>query len=101
MRIPPALPWPLPPFFRLADSQLERSRECALQFTDGRVIGGELGEFEAGMDCIDLRLPGRPETTRIELAKVRSIKLTRPIAYVADTAVLDAIGATNARVDNE
>ena len=58
-------------------------------------------EFEPGMDSIGLRLPEPQGLKRIELAMIRSIKLTRPVAYVAEAAALDAIAATKLRVDYE
>ncbi len=99
-RMSPAVHWPTPPFFLLAESPPGRSRECALAI-DGRVTNGELVEFEPGMDSIGLRLPEPQGLKRIDLARIRSIKLTRPVAYVANAAALDAIGATKLRVDHE
>jgi hypothetical protein len=101
-RMSPAVHWPTPPFFRLAESPPPaRSRECALQSIRGHVTNGELVEFQPGMDSIVLRLAEPHGLKRIDLAMIRSIKLTRPVAYVADAAPLDAIGATKLRVDNE
>ena len=101
-RMSPAVHWPTPPFFRLAESPPPaRSRECALESIGGRVTDGELVEFEPGMDSIGLRLAEPQGLKRIDLARIRSIKLTRPVAYVAEAAALDAIGATKLRVDHE
>ncbi|MGH8565325.1 MAG: ATPase, T2SS/T4P/T4SS family [Gammaproteobacteria bacterium] len=58
-------------------------------------------EFEPGMDPIGLRLAEPQGLKRIDLARIRSIKLTRPVAYVANAAALDAIGATKLRADHE
>jgi len=58
-------------------------------------------EFEPGVDSIGLRLPEPQGLKRIDLARIRSIKLTRPVAYVANAAALDGIGATKLRVDHE
>jgi type II secretory ATPase GspE/PulE/Tfp pilus assembly ATPase PilB-like protein len=89
------LHWPTPPFFRLADSPPPtRRRQCALEFLDGRVTREELVEFEPSLDSIGVRSSEAPGLKRIALATIRSIKLTRPVAYVADEAALKAIGAT-------
>ena len=58
-------------------------------------------EFQPGMDSIGLRLAEPQGLKRIDLARIRSIKLTRPVAYVAEAAALDTIGATKLRVDHE
>ena len=101
-RMSPAIHWPTPPFFRLAEwPPPAHSRECALESIGGRVTNGELVEFEPGMDSIDLRLAEPQGLKRIDLARIRSIKLTRPVAYVAEAAALDTIGATKLRVDHE
>jgi type II secretory ATPase GspE/PulE/Tfp pilus assembly ATPase PilB-like protein len=58
-------------------------------------------EFDPAMDSIVLRLAEPQGLKRIDLATIRSIKLTRPVAYVAEAAALDTIGATKLRVDHE
>jgi type II secretory ATPase GspE/PulE/Tfp pilus assembly ATPase PilB-like protein len=88
-----AVRWPAPPFFRLPEPPSPLRRECALQLIDGRVKGGELVEFDTGIESIGLRVAGAQELTRIAFTEIRSIKLTRPIAYVAETAALTALGA--------
>lgn len=97
-----AAPWPTPPFFQLADVQPPgRPQECALQLTDGRVMGGELVEFDVAAESIGLRLPARQDLTCIDMATIRSIKLTRPAVYVPRTEALNAVGGTASRADNE
>ena len=103
---PQALPyaavhWPAPPFFRLADSpKSTRSNECVLELLDGHVTREDLLEFGPGLDSISVRSTDPPGLKRLDLAAIRSIKLTRAVAYVPDTAALDAIGATDPAVDN-
>jgi len=87
----PVVYWPTPPFYRLAEP-LGRNRDCALEFIDRRVTSGELVDFDLGRDTIAVRLPAPQGLRRIELASIRSIKLTRPVAYVAEATALDAIG---------
>ena len=72
-----------------------------MEFIDGPALGGELVEFELGKDSIGLRLAEPQGLKQVDLAKIRCIKLTRPVAYVADTAALNAIGIVPPRIDNE
>lgn len=88
-----AVRWPAPPFFRLPEPPSPARRDCALQLIDGRVTGGEPVELDIGTDSIGLRAAAATGLTRIAFAEIRSIKLTRPIAYVAETAALTALGA--------
>ena len=88
----PAGDWPLPPFFQLAEP-LPQDKECAVELIDGRVTRGELAEFDLGSDSVGLRIAGMQSLERIKFARIRSIKLTSPVAYVADAAALDAVGS--------
>lgn len=94
-----AVYWPAPSFFRLAEPGL--NWECALELLDRRVLRGELVDFESGRDSIGIRLAEPHGLKRVGLAKVRSIKLLRPVAYLAETAALDAVGAPGSRIDNQ
>ena len=97
----PGVYWPELPFFKLAAPLPPgRDRECDLEFGNGRVLRAQLVEFEPGVDSIGVRRTQPDGIRRIELAKIRSIKLTRPVEYVADAAALDAIGATDANIEN-
>ena len=71
-------------------------RKCALELIDGQVLEGDLVVFDVGGDSVRLHVPGRREITRVTLAEIRSIKLTRPVAYVAETSALTALGAAPA-----
>lgn len=96
----PAVQWPAPPFFRLAEPLLSgQGRECALELIDGRVLREELVEFALGVDSVGLQWAQPQGIKRIDFAKIRSLKLTQPVAYVADAAALDAIGAANPPVE--
>ena len=101
-RMSPAVHWPTPPFFRLAESPPPAQAGNVLwSLLADAVTNGELVEFEPGMDSIGLRLAEPHGLKRIDLASIRSIKLTRPVAYVAEAVALDAIDATKLRVDHE
>jgi type II secretory ATPase GspE/PulE/Tfp pilus assembly ATPase PilB-like protein len=64
------------------------------------VTRGELVEFDLGRDLVGLRLAGPAGLKRIELAEIRSIKLTRPVTYVALATALNAIGAAEPAPDS-
>lgn len=100
-RNPSAVTWPTPPFFQLTESPLGSNRDCALELIDGRITGGELVEFEPGKGAIVLRMAEPLGLKRIDFAKIRSIKLTRRVGYVVDTATLDAIGDTDPHRDHQ
>ena len=94
--------WPPPPFFRLAESTQRGSKsECAVEFMGGGMTQGELVQFEPSLYFIGIRLADSRDLKRIEFAEIRSVRLTRPVAYVADTATLDAIGVTAFRARTE
>ncbi|MDP9084577.1 MAG: Flp pilus assembly complex ATPase component TadA [Pseudomonadota bacterium] len=96
---PPAVCWPTPPFFKLAEPPAPgSSRQCAVEFVDGRVRRAELVDFQRGMDSIGVRPSESSGIKRIDLAMIRSIKSARPSVYVADVAALAAIGATDERM---
>jgi type II secretory ATPase GspE/PulE/Tfp pilus assembly ATPase PilB-like protein len=84
--------WPLPPFFRLAEQSLP-DKACTVELIDGRLTRGELAEFDLGADSVGLRIAGMQNLERMKFARIRSIKLTLPVAYVADAAALDAVGS--------
>ena len=99
-RGPPGVYWPELPFFKLAAPLAPgQDRACALEFSNGGVLRTELMEFDPGMDSIGVRRTHPDGIRRIPFAKIRSIKLTQPVAYVAHAAALDAIGATDPNVD--
>jgi type II secretory ATPase GspE/PulE/Tfp pilus assembly ATPase PilB-like protein len=93
--------WPAPPFFKLAMLPPPgEGMECDLQLGDGRVRREELVEFGPGTDSVGLRRPQPLGIKRVDLAKIRSIKLTRPVKYIADAMALAAVGATESGVEN-
>jgi type II secretory ATPase GspE/PulE/Tfp pilus assembly ATPase PilB-like protein len=97
----PGICWPEPPFFKLAAPLPPgEDRESDLEFANGRVIRAQLVEFEPGADSIGVRRTRPDGIRRIDFAKLRSIKLTRSVEYVADSAALDAIGAADYNVEN-
>jgi hypothetical protein len=86
--------WPAPPFFKLVTSLPPVDRmECDLQLANGRVLHEELLEFAAGVDTVGVRRPQPHGIKRIDLAKIRSIRLTRPVEYIADAATAQKICA--------
>jgi len=96
-----AVHWPMPPFFKVATPEAPgSSRACSLEFTDGRVLAAELVDFDLGVESVGLRQSDPQALRRVHMSQIRSIKLTRPVAYVADTAALGAVGVTDAHVDN-
>jgi hypothetical protein len=93
--------WPVPPFFELVAPLPPADRiECDLQLANGRVLHEELIEFAAGVDTVGVRRPQPHGIKRVDLAKVRSIKLTRPVTYIADATALLAVGATECGMDD-
>jgi len=98
----PTIDWPTPPFFRASDSSTPAGRtECTVELMDGRVLGGELVEFKRDAESVAVRFAQPPGVRRIEVANIRSLKLTKPATYVANVAALDAVGVTNLRKDHE
>ena len=94
--------WPAPPFFQLVTAlPPAASMECDLQLANGRVLHEELVEFSAGAATVGVRRPQPHGIKRIDLAKIRSIRLTRPVEYIADAAALLAIGATGRGMENQ
>ena len=74
--------------------------ECDLRLVKGRALHEELVEFAAGMDTVGVRRPQPHGIKRIDLTEVRSIKMTRPVKYIADATALLAIGATARGLEN-
>jgi type II secretory ATPase GspE/PulE/Tfp pilus assembly ATPase PilB-like protein len=100
IRESPGIYWPELPFFTLAAPPApEQSRTCDLVLTNGGVLHAELVDFEPGMGSIGVRRTQPDGIRRIPLAKIRSIKLTRSVEYVADAGTLAAIGATDPNVE--
>ena len=98
----PAIQWPTLPFFQpIAAPPAGHGQQCTLELMSGRTVTADLMRFEPGSDSIDLRVPKRTEPRQLELARVRSIKLTPPVALVADQAALAAIGATADHIAQE
>jgi type II secretory ATPase GspE/PulE/Tfp pilus assembly ATPase PilB-like protein len=95
---PPAVHWPTPPFFKLL-APGGGSRACALELNDGRKWRAELVDFQVGGSSVGLYQADPKALRRIDLSEIKSIKLTRSVAYVRDTAALGAIGAPDAHSD--
>jgi type II secretory ATPase GspE/PulE/Tfp pilus assembly ATPase PilB-like protein len=97
---PPGVHWPTPPFFKLATPSVPgSSRACVLELLDGRKWRAELVDFNVGADSIGLHQADPKGLRRIELSQIRSIKLTRPVAYACDTTALGAVGVPDAHAD--
>lgn len=98
----PTVNWPPPPFFKLAEPlPPEKGRQCAVEFHDKHVTSAELVDFDRGLSSIGVRLAESQGLRRIDMVKIRSIKLTQPATYVADPAALDAIGKAQLSVSAE
>jgi type II secretory ATPase GspE/PulE/Tfp pilus assembly ATPase PilB-like protein len=101
---PPAVHWPTPPFFKLvapsAPSAPGASRACALELNDGRKWRAELVDFHVGASSVGLYQADPKALRRIDLSEIKSIKLTRSVAYVRDSAALGVIGVPDAQADN-
>jgi type II secretory ATPase GspE/PulE/Tfp pilus assembly ATPase PilB-like protein len=96
----PGIQWPAPPFFKLAAPLPPQDVECDIQLADGRLMHEKLVEFEPGMGSVVLRRQPPHRNARVGFAKIRCIKLTYPVNYVADVAVLVGVGATERGVNN-
>jgi len=57
--------------------------------------------FDPSADFVDVRLTGSKGLQRINVAGIRTIKLTRPVGYVSEAAMLEAIGVTAFRAQTE
>jgi hypothetical protein len=98
---PPAVRWPTPPFYKFATPFVPAgSRACALELMDGRKWRAELVEFHVGADSIGLHQADPKGLRRISLSQIKSIKLTRPVDCVPDTATLGAIGVSDVHSDH-
>jgi type II secretory ATPase GspE/PulE/Tfp pilus assembly ATPase PilB-like protein len=95
-----AIDWPPPPFFRFAEPAAPTIM-CAVEFLDGTVTGGELVAFDLDSDVIAVRVTDIQSLQWMTFARIRCVKLTAPIAYIADAAALDAVGALAWHVDNQ
>jgi hypothetical protein len=95
-----AIDWPLPPFFQFAESP-PPTKECAMELIDGLVIRGELVEFDLNADSVAVRVPDSESLQWMKFALIRTIKMLAPIAYIADAAALDSLGATVWHADNQ
>jgi type II secretory ATPase GspE/PulE/Tfp pilus assembly ATPase PilB-like protein len=60
----------------------------------------ELVDFEPDTGSVGLRWAEPQKIKRIELTQIRSIRLTRPVAYIADAAALNAVGAPDPPVES-
>ncbi len=72
-----------------------------MEFHDRRVTHQDLVEFERGGRSIGVRPEEKQEVTQIDIAKIRSIRLTQPVTYVADAVALEAVGAPDSRADSQ
>jgi hypothetical protein len=98
---PPAVHWHTPPFFKLVTPSVPgASRACALELNDGRKWRAELVDFHVGASTVGLHQADPKALRRIDLKEIKSIKLTRPVAYVRDTVTLGAIGVPDPSADN-
>jgi type II secretory ATPase GspE/PulE/Tfp pilus assembly ATPase PilB-like protein len=96
----PVIDWPTPPFLHPARSAAATyNGECTVELIDGRVVSGKLTSFAPGLDTIGVRLADSQALEQIELAQVRLLKLIRPVAFVPDTAKLNAVGTTTQQIE--
>jgi type II secretory ATPase GspE/PulE/Tfp pilus assembly ATPase PilB-like protein len=95
-----AIDWPLPPFFKFAEPP-PPTKECAVELIDGLVVRGELVEFDLNADSVAVRVPDSESLRWMKFAVIRTIKIVAPIAYIADAAALDSLGATVWHADNQ
>jgi len=96
----PAIDWPQPPFFQFAEPPFP-STECAVEFIDGLVIHGELVEFDLDSNSITVRVADSISLQCLKFTRIRFLKWIVPIAYVADAAALDSVGATAGPASHE
>jgi hypothetical protein len=98
---PHGVHWPSPPFFKSAIPNAPgSSRACVLELMDGRKWRAELVDFNVGADSIGLHQADPKRLRRIDQSQIRSIKLTRSVAYVRDTSALGALGVPDSHADN-
>ena len=93
------LHWRTPPFFHLAQELRSGRQDCCVELVDGRVVIGELLQFEPAKGSIELRISNCPQ--RFTFEQLHSVRLLHPFALRPDTTAVRAIVAANAEVVGE
>ena len=97
-----ALPWPIPPFFRLAAPLVEsHAWACIVELLNGRTIVGDLQSFEPRQGSISLAMADHEGQHHLNLESVRTIRLTTPLALIRDAAVISDVGIDATHVADE
>ena len=96
------LPWPIPPFFRLAAPLAkEHAWACAVELLNGYTIVGDLQSFEPGQGNISLAMPDREGAHQLNLDSVRTIRLSSPLVLVRDNDVIGNVSTNASQVADE
>ena len=64
-------------------------------------MSGRLASFASASNAIDVRLADSQVIEQIELARIRLLRLTRPVAYAPDAAKVNAVGTTPQQVETK
>ena len=94
--------WPIPPYFQQVSAPEETpNHECIVELLDGRMISAVLDSFDPGDSQIHLISDTQGTQQNIELALVRTIRLTKSLTLVRDAAVISRIGSNEKHVGDE
>ena len=93
------LHWRTPPFFYVEQELRSGQQDCCVELVDGRVVIGELLQFDSAKGSIELRISNSPR--RVTFEQLHSVRLLQPFALRPDTAAARAIAAADAEVVGE
>lgn len=93
------LHWRTPPSFQLAQELRSGQQDCSVELVDGRVVIGELLQFDPVKGSIELRISNGPR--RVTFEQLHSVRLLCSFALRPDTTAVRAIAAADAEVDRE
>jgi len=93
------LHWRTPPFFQLVQELRSGQQDCCVELVDGRVVVGELSQFDPAKGSIELRISNGPRQVTFE--QLHSVRLLHPFALRPDTAAVRAIAAAETEVVGE
>lgn len=93
------LHWRTPPFFQLVQELRSGQQDCCVELVDGRVVVGELSQFDPAKGSIELRISNGPRQVTFE--QLHSVRLLHPFALRPDPTAVRAIAAAETEVVGE
>lgn len=80
-----AFTWPTPPFFQARAAPVDgHARDSSVELMRGRVVHGELLHFAPGAASIEIALHDRGRRHRVDIGRVRTIRLATPLSLIRD-----------------